>query len=209
MRFGVKADLLRCLESNLLENNSAPVAQAIIIDGEAVVQMLNPGTSRTFQEYGGKVFAPYIFAQLEKSIRIDLGYGVYLPASLKASIGQEKGKGTRKRVAPSILLPESWKDFLRFNENKTELFDFMSCEAVYLPLPQGKELYNMQQMEVEYSAVLLSHTWQALSHGCKRVSIRIVGTDAVELAVASFSKTAPDAGDRFWFQIKLSVQGFS
>lgn len=73
MRFGVKADLLRCLESNLLENNSAPVAQAIIIDGEAAVQMLNPGTSRTFQEYGERVFAPYIFAQLEKSIRIDLG----------------------------------------------------------------------------------------------------------------------------------------
>ena len=55
MRFGVKADLLRCLESNLLENNSAPVAQAIILDGAAVVQMLNPGTSRTFQEYGERV----------------------------------------------------------------------------------------------------------------------------------------------------------
>ena len=49
MRFGVKADILRCLESNLLENNSAPVAQAIILDGAAVVQMLNHGTSRTFK----------------------------------------------------------------------------------------------------------------------------------------------------------------
>ena len=67
----------------------------------------------------------------------------------------------------------------------------------------------MQQMEVEYSALLLSHTWQALPHGCKRVTIRTGGTDAVELAVASFSKTAPDAVDRFWCQIKPSVHSFS
>ena len=59
MRIGVKAYLLRCLESDLLENNGAPMADATILDGTAVVQMLNPGT---FQEYGERVFAPYIFA---------------------------------------------------------------------------------------------------------------------------------------------------
>ena len=51
------------------------------------------------------------------------------------------GKGTRKRVAPSTVLPKNWKDFLRVDENKTELFAFMSREAVNLPLPQDKELY--------------------------------------------------------------------
>ena len=52
LRFGVKADLLRCLESNLPENKSVPETDAVILDGAAVVQMLNPNTSRTFQEYG-------------------------------------------------------------------------------------------------------------------------------------------------------------
>ena len=53
--------------------------------------------------------------------------------------------------------------------------------------------------------------WQtdAVQKGCKRVTIRFVGTDAVVLAVASFSKTAPDAVDRFWCQIKLSVHSFA
>lgn len=64
MRLGVKADLLRCLESDLLENYSTPMSDATILDGAAVVQMINPGTSKTFQEYGERVFAPYIYAQL-------------------------------------------------------------------------------------------------------------------------------------------------
>ena len=50
MQLGGKADILSCLESDLLKNNannSAPVAD---VDGAAVVQMLNTGTSKTFQE---------------------------------------------------------------------------------------------------------------------------------------------------------------
>lgn len=46
LRFGVKADLLRCLESNLPENKSVPEVDAVILDGAAVVQMLKPNTSR-------------------------------------------------------------------------------------------------------------------------------------------------------------------
>ena len=119
MRIGIKSDLLRCLESDLIEHNTVPVADAIIIDGAAVVQMLNPGTARTCKEYGEQVFAPYISAQLEKSNRVDLVWDVYLPASLKASTRQKRAKGTRKRVAASIVMPNNWKDFLRVDENKT------------------------------------------------------------------------------------------
>ena len=141
MRLGVKADLLSCLESDLLENNannSAPVADATILDGAAVVQMLNPRTSRTFQEYGERVFAPYIYAQLEKSSRIDLVWDVYLPDSLKASTREKRGKGTRKRVGPSTVMPKNWKDFLRVNENKNELFAFLSRQTVHLSVAEGK-----------------------------------------------------------------------
>ena len=87
------------------------------------------------------MFAPYISAQVEKSSRIDLVWDVYLPASLKASTRQKREKGTRKRVAPSTVMPKNCKDFLRCNENKTELFAFLSHEDVHLPLAEGKELY--------------------------------------------------------------------
>lgn len=191
-------------------NKSVPVADAVILDGAAVVQMLNPSTSRTFQEYGETVFAPYISAQLEKSTRVDLVWDVYLPASLKASTRQKRGKGTRKRVAPPTVMPKNWKDFLRCDENKTELFSFLSCEAVHLPLAQGKELYATDGTGVlcsptelclaclapcsheEADTRLLLHVADAVQKGCKKVTIRTVDTDVVVLAVASFNKIAPD-----------------
>jgi len=40
-----------------------PVVDAAILDGAAVVQMLNPGTSKTFQEYADAVFVSYISAR--------------------------------------------------------------------------------------------------------------------------------------------------
>ena len=210
MRLGVKADLLRCLESDLLDNDSVPEADATILDGVVVVQMLNPGTSITFQEYGETVFAPYICAQLEKSSRIDLVWDVYLPASLKASTRQKRGKGIRKRVAPSTVIPKNWKDFLRVDQNKTELFSFLSHKTVRLPLAEGKEMYATDgngvlcspaesdlahlapcsQEEADTRLLLLAA--DAVQKGCKKVTIRTVDTDVVVLAVASFSKIAPD-----------------
>jgi hypothetical protein len=210
LHLGVKADLLRCLETNLPENNSTPVTDAIILDGAAIVQMLNPGASRTFAEYGERVFQQYISTQLEKCSRVDIVWDVYLPDSLKASTRQKRGKGTRKRVAPSNLMPKNWKDFLRVNENKTELFFFLSHEIVHISLTEGKELYATDGSEVlcapgdsclthlapcsheEADTRMLLHVADAVQKGCRKVTIRTVDTDVVVLAVASFSKIAPD-----------------
>ena len=49
LRFGVKADLLRRMESNLPENKSVPKTDAVILDGAAVVQILKPNTSKNIQ----------------------------------------------------------------------------------------------------------------------------------------------------------------
>ena len=211
IRLCVKADLLHCLESDLPENNcSAPVSDAIILDGAVVVKILSPGTLKTFQEYGEMVFASYIHDQLKKSNRIDLVWDVYLPASLKASTREKRGKGKRKRVAPSTALPRNWMDFLRVSENKTELFSLSSNIVAHLPLAEGKEVYVTDGSEVlcspaglhlarlapcsqeEADTLLLLHAADAVHKGCMKVTIRTVDTDVVVLAVASFSKIATD-----------------
>ncbi len=64
-----------------VKNVGAPVADAILLDGASLVQMLNPGASRIFQECGQKVFVPYIYALLEQSSHINLIWYVYLPAA--------------------------------------------------------------------------------------------------------------------------------
>ena len=88
-------------------SNGAPTTDATILDVAAVIEMLNPSASRTFQACGESVFASYILAQLEKSDQIDLVWDVYQPASLKASTREKRGKCTRKRVSPSTKMPKN------------------------------------------------------------------------------------------------------
>ena len=125
LRLAVKADLLHCLKSDLTETTSPPVFDATILDGTAIVQMLNPVAAKTFQEYVNIVFAPYISTQLEKVHRLDRIWDVYLPNSLKGTTRQKRGKSVRKRVAPSTVIPKNRKDFLRVDQNKTALFGFL------------------------------------------------------------------------------------
>ena len=51
LRGGQKADLALCLPSTSAEIATQPVTDVVILDGTAVVQMLQPGTAHTFDEY--------------------------------------------------------------------------------------------------------------------------------------------------------------
>ena len=207
LQLGVKADLLHCLDSNVPENRSLPQVDATVLDGAAVVQMLSPGT---FQKYADTVFASYISNQLQKADRIDLVWDVYLPDSLKRTTREKRGKGTRKRVTSSTVMPENWKDFLRLDGNKTELFGFLSQETTRHQQNCGKEVYATQGSNVlcspaeldltnlapcsqeETDTRLLLHVADAVQKGRKKVAIRTVDTDVLVVAVASFDKIKPE-----------------
>ena len=48
LRFGSKADIMPCLEVETAEPEASPLVDATFLDGAAVVQVLNPGTAKTF-----------------------------------------------------------------------------------------------------------------------------------------------------------------
>ena len=50
----------KCFEKLYEARAENPNVSAVIIDGAAVVQMLKPGTAKTFQEYSEVVFRPHI-----------------------------------------------------------------------------------------------------------------------------------------------------
>ena len=50
MRIGITSDLRSCMELNLHETNSIHVADATIVDGAYVEQMVNHGTAIMFQD---------------------------------------------------------------------------------------------------------------------------------------------------------------
>ena len=76
------------------------------------------------------IFTPSLLSQLQKANKIDIVWDVYISDSLKAATRQKKEVKVlyRRRVAASTTLPSKWKDFL--NLNKTELFEFLSQQAV-------------------------------------------------------------------------------
>ncbi|KAI0239957.1 hypothetical protein LSAT2_009333 [Lamellibrachia satsuma] len=58
--------------------------------------------------------------------RVDIIFDVYRPDSLKTTTRRERGKGTRRRVEGRNKLHANWPEFLRENDNKTELFHQLS-----------------------------------------------------------------------------------
>ena len=92
------------MKTRLVINVSVPVADAIILDGAAVVKLLNPGSSRIIQEYGEIMFVPYISALLEKAATRTLS-GMCTCRS--DSVNQTEEGGTHQRVAASTVKPNN------------------------------------------------------------------------------------------------------
>ena len=79
-----KSQIAAVLESHVTLPDNEPYADVIIIDGSAVVNILPPRTSKTFQEYASLDVLPTIRANSIKYERTGIVFDVYRPPSLKA-----------------------------------------------------------------------------------------------------------------------------
>lgn len=202
MRTGNKSDLLGCLEKLVVvtDHVTSPTVEVILIDGAAIINMLRPGTTKTFQEYATDVFVPYITSQLLHVKRLDIIWDVYLSDSLKANTRSKRGTGVRKRVEPANKIPGNWQEFLRVNENKTELFTFLSTMASRIVT--NKQIITTHNTNVlctgcpdisglepctheEADTRILLHLEHAVRAGHSKILIRTVDTDVVVLAITS------------------------
>lgn len=209
LRSGTKADLLSCLELMDGDPSHSPSVNTTIFDGAAIVQMLSPGTAKSFQDYADEVFSPYILSQLRTADRVDIVWDVYLHDSLKATTRERRGKGVRRRVSSTTMIPRHWKDFLHVDENKTELFTFLSQRIACLSTGEkciyvtdgtnvlcsktDADLSNLAPCSHEEADTrLLLHVADAVQKGSRKVCVRTVDTDVVVLALAKFSDINPD-----------------
>ena len=98
---------MACLEDFTTPVFDPPTVDAIISDCPAVVHLLDPRTARTFSDYAGRVFQPYIDRQLQlhETQRIALVGIIYIPDSLESSTRQKRGKGIRRRVLSKTNVP--------------------------------------------------------------------------------------------------------
>ena len=198
--------MLQCFEvfgASQQQQKLTPEVDAIFLDGAAVVQMLNPGTATTFQDYADSVFGRYVSSKIAKASRVDVVWDVYLPGSLKATTRKKRGKGVRRRVSPSNAMPRNWKGFLRNDNIKTELFTFLAQQVIGIIAEESKVVYATSEQNVLCSScetdlsnvspcsqkrpMHASYSTRQMQ-GKSKISIRTVDTEVVVLAVSFFSR---------------------
>ena len=153
-----------------------------------------------------KVFLPYVSNHLQTVSRIDIVWDVYLKESLKSTTREKRGKGVRRRVAPTTVLPPKWSDFLHVAENKTDLFQFLSEQVIRLVTEEGKCIYSTNGTNVicsladadfsnlapcsheEADTRLFLHVSDAVRKGCRKVCVRTVDTDVIVIAIAMYRR---------------------
>ena len=182
---------------------STSKAQVSILDGAGIVNMLRPGTAKTFKAYATDVLVPYILSQLQHVERLDIVWDRYIADSLKSETRSKRGKGIRRRVEPRSAVPGNWQGFLRIDDNQTELFFFLASNVTkieinkHLITTQGNGVLSTNQEAVctlvpctheEADTRIFLHLKDAVRHGYSNASIRTVDTDVMVLAMTSVNR---------------------
>ena len=128
-----KSQLAAVLEGQIIHTDNEPQADVTIIDSSALLNSLPPRSSKTFEEYAMLDVIPTIRAYSIKYEITDIVFDVYRPSSLKAKARSKRGHGARRRVTSRCNVLSNWRNFLRDNDNKTDLFNFLADKIEQMP----------------------------------------------------------------------------
>jgi hypothetical protein len=191
-----KSQLATILEVQIKIPDKEPEADAIIIDGSALVNTLPPQSSKTFEDYAMLDVLPTIYPYSSKYPRTDI---VYLASSLKAETRSKRGSGARRKVTANVKVPQNWRSFLRDNDNKTELFHFLAdkiseIETLNTVIVTRGE-YDVSNQAVNLDAVAPCSHEEADTRLFVHAHLMIVANDTDVLAIAvSTLPTLQDLG---------------
>ena len=139
---------------------------------------------------------------------MDIVWDVYDPDSLNSTTRSHRGKGVRRRVLPDTKIPGNWGLFLRVDENKTELFNYLTDEIVHVnhnnklvvathdenvvSSPQYDSRHITPCSHEEADVKMMVHVADISYQGLKKIMLRTVDTDVLVLAVAIYPQIAVD-----------------
>ena len=207
LRSGNKSDLLECFAPLYSVHDITDMTvDCCILDGAVVVQMVRPQSGSTFREYKQKCFLPYLRSVINKVQRVDVVFDVYCANSVKTLTREKRGIGSRTRVTGGTKIPSNWQEFLRVDDNKTELFHFLADndaadlnvagKSIIMTRADGINSFGLPAVDLtgiepcnheEADTRIMLHCLHAARCGNARLSIRTVDTDIVVLAISCFS----------------------
>ena len=167
--------------------------------------MTLPGSAKTFGSYA-QIFAESILKELRSDTlrRIDVVFDRYFQDTLKSDTLEKKGSGIRISVKATTPICSNWRQFLRVNENKEELFSLLTKQLGDSSVT-GKLIVATSAEDIKCSSILNTetlfpsnheeadtriflHAKHAADKGHRLVSIRTVDTDVVVIAIYVFRK---------------------
>ena len=130
MRSRNKSDLIGCIEEviNVLPRTEAPAVEAAVLEGSVLVNMVKAKKNQSFQTYASDKFKSHV-TKYEKEYhpdRIHIVFDTYQQLTLAMATRTKRGKGVRQTVQDASIAPTNWHSFLRLDENKIELFRYLS-----------------------------------------------------------------------------------
>ena len=194
-----KSHLTSILQNLVTTPETEPDADTIIIDGAALVYSLPPRISKTFEEYAMFDVLPTIQAYSTKYNRTDIVFDVYHQSSLKVEIRSKRGRGVRRRVTKEGKIPSNWRNFLRVNDNKVELFNFLADKIAHMST-QNVVIVTKEEDAVSNHTINLAgvapcsheesdtrifvHARHATEAGSKAIMVKASDTDVLVIAVS-------------------------
>ena len=193
MRTRQKSDLITCIEVNTAFE--CPSVDAVVLDG-AIVNLLSPCKCKTFKEYAEAVFLPYVISYCTQNVkRINFVWDRYLENSLKQGTHEARGTGTCRHVCDDAAIPLNSKSFVRLDDNKKKLFEYLAARVQSLRLPDS-EVICTAALDVigsttiagmapcnheETDTHIFVHAKHASVNGMKKILIRTVDTQVLIL----------------------------
>ena len=175
-----------------------------VSEGSVLVNLMKPAKKMTFTEYDRTVFLPKVVKELQTVERVDIVFDTYKKDSLNGTTRRKRGVGIRRKVEKQSQVPTNWHSFLRIDENKEELFCFLSehikaeinTSNILITTFEDKVLtssgvnvetvspYNHEEVDTR----VFLHALDMSRSGIQRIMIKTVDTDVIVLAVALFSE---------------------
>ena len=133
--------------------------------------------------------------------RTDIVFDVYKSSSLKNETRSKRGHGVRRRVTSNGKMPTNWRNFLRDNNNKTELFSFLAEQIAQISTPNvniaTKEEGAVCTHSISFSEItpcsheeadtrIFVHARHAAKEGNRVIMIKANDTDVLVIAVTVF-----------------------
>ena len=126
-------------------------------------------------------------------------FDVHLTSSLKFEIRSKRGRKIRRRVTSKGKLPTNWRNFLRDNDNKTELFNYLAdtieqMSASYMVIVTKEEeavnnhcisLHDVVPcMHEEADTRIFVHARHVTEGGSKVIVVKASDIDVLVIAVS-------------------------